>query len=146
MGWSTNPAMEPRSGLEPETSSLPWMRSTNWAIAALLGILPYEVRTSKPYCLGSWCAHFASTLTLTLRCFAYRACEVLPVVSLTSYSIYNWAFCAILNGIIGEVIVHVYIILLEIHWQMGAFVATIHIVYRSSDLLSIECLYDKVSC
>ena len=26
--------LEPRSGLEPETSSLPWMRSTNWAIAA----------------------------------------------------------------------------------------------------------------
>ena len=26
--------MEPRSGVEPETSSLPWMRSTNWAIAA----------------------------------------------------------------------------------------------------------------
>ena len=54
--------LEPRSGLEPETSSLPWMRSTNWAIAALLGILPYEVRTSKPYCLGSWCAHFASII------------------------------------------------------------------------------------
>ena len=28
--------LEPRSGLEPETSSLPWMRSTNWAIAALV--------------------------------------------------------------------------------------------------------------
>ena len=26
--------LEPRSGIEPETSSLPWMRSTNWAIAA----------------------------------------------------------------------------------------------------------------
>ena len=27
--------MEPRPGFEPGTSSLPWMRSTNWAIAAL---------------------------------------------------------------------------------------------------------------
>ena len=31
----------------------------------------------------------------------------------TSYSIYNWAFCAILNVTIGEVMIRLYIILLE---------------------------------
>ena len=33
--------MEPRTGFEPVTSSLPWMRSTNWAIAAPTTIISH---------------------------------------------------------------------------------------------------------
>ena len=52
-------------------------------------------------------------LPLLFTASSNRACKVLPVVSLPHITSITRLFCAILNVVIGEVIVHVYIILLE---------------------------------
>ena len=83
--------LEPRSGLEPETSSLPWMRSTNWAIAALvragvaclclgknlcqsLLILAYLPRSRQATSGGG------SSCWLSIRVLAGSALRTLPIV------------------------------------------------------------------